>query len=113
VVGVRKFRRDVYLRAAAIIWPPGSFPNPIEVRFQLSARISRVKIRYAVPDAPKILVFGLQECGDEIILCAEVAIEARFGDPGRFNHEVNANGSYSPLIEERRRRLENSVPHIF
>jgi hypothetical protein len=71
-----------------------------------------VELRDAVPGVSEVLVFALQECCDKVILRAEVAIEARLGDPGLFDHEVNADGPHASLIEERRRRPENPLPHL-
>jgi hypothetical protein len=82
------------------------------VRFQFGERIGFVELRDAVPGVSEVLVFALQECCDKVILRAEVAIEARLGDPGLFDHEVNADGPHASLIEERRRRPENPLPHL-
>jgi hypothetical protein len=100
------------LWAPAIIWSSDPLADPIEVRFQFSDRIGFVEFCDAVPAVPEVLIFALQECSDKVVLRAEVAIEARLGDPGLFNHEVNADGPHASLIKERRRRPENPVPHI-
>jgi hypothetical protein len=109
VVWVRKFRRDVELLAAAIIWPSDPLANPIEVRFRFGDRIGLVEFCDRVPE---VLVFALEECGDKVVLRAEVTIEARLGDPGLFDHEVNADSPHASMIEKCRRRLENTVPHL-
>jgi hypothetical protein len=101
VVGVWKFRRDVELWAPAIIWPSDPLADPIEVRLQFSDRIGIVELCDAVPAVPEVLIFALQECRDEVVLRAKVAIEARLGDPGLFDHKVNADGPHASLIEER------------
>jgi hypothetical protein len=82
------------------------------VRFQFSDRISLVEFCDAAPAVPEVLVLALQECSDKVVLRAEVAIEARLGDPGLFDNEVNADSPHASLIEERRRRPENPVPHL-
>jgi hypothetical protein len=82
------------------------------VRFQFSDRIGLVEFCDAVPAVPEVLVFAPQECSDKVVLRAEVAIEARLGDSGLFDHEVNADGPHASLIEERRGRPENPVPHL-
>jgi hypothetical protein len=82
------------------------------VCFQFGDRISLVEFCDAVPATPEVLVFALQECRDEVVLRAEVAIETCLGNPSLFDHEINADGPHASLIEERRRRPENPVPHL-
>jgi hypothetical protein len=82
------------------------------VRFQFGDRIALVEFCYPVPATPEVLVFALQKCCDKVVLRAEVAIEARLGDPGLFDHEVNADGPHAAVIEERRRGPENPLPHL-
>jgi hypothetical protein len=82
------------------------------VRFQVSNRIGLVELCDAVPAAPEVRVFALEECSDQVVLGAEVAIEARLGDPGLFDYEVNADSPHAALIKERRRRPENPVSHL-
>jgi hypothetical protein len=76
-------------------WPSDPLADPIEVRFQFGDRIGLVKFWDAVPAVPEVLVFALQECSAKVVLGAEVAIEARLGDPGLFDHEVNADGPHA------------------
>jgi hypothetical protein len=89
------------LGTPAIVWPPDPLANPIEVRFQFADRIGVVEFCDPAPALPEVLVFALEECCDKVILRAEMAIEARFGDPGLFDHEINADGPHASVIEER------------
>jgi hypothetical protein len=82
------------------------------VRFQFGDGIGLMEFCDAVPAGPEVLVFTLQKCSDKVVLGAEMAIEARLGDPGLFDHEVNADGPHASLIKERRSRPENPVPHL-
>ena len=112
VVGVRELRGDVELGAAAIVGPSDALGDPVEVRFQFCSGIGLVEFCYRVPVAPEVLVFALQEGSDEVVLGVEVALEAGLGDPSLFDDEVNADGPHASLIEERRGRAEDTVPHL-
>jgi hypothetical protein len=100
------------LWAPSIIGPSDTLADPIEVRFQFSGRIGLVEFGDRVPAVPEVLVFAFKECSDKVVLGAEMAIKACFGDSGFFDHEVNADGPHTSLIEERRRGPENSLPQL-
>jgi hypothetical protein len=112
MVDVRKFGRDVELRATSIVGTADALGDPIEVCIEFGGRIGRVEFGDAVPAAPEILVFTQEECGDEVVLGAEVAIEAGFGDAGFFDDQVNADGAHAALIEERGGGAEDAIAHF-
>jgi hypothetical protein len=78
----------------------------------LCVRPGLVELCDTVPAAPEVLIFALEERSDEIVLGAEVAIEAGLGDAGFFDHEVHADGPHASFIEKRRRCAENPVSYF-
>src|SRR5690606_19253355 len=111
VVGLGEFRRDVDLGAATIAGPPDALADPVEVRLQLRARIVPVRRCDGVPLTPEVPILALEERGDEVVLRAEMPIEARLGDAGLLDHEIHAHGADAPFVEQSRSRVEDAVPH--
>jgi hypothetical protein len=62
-----------------------------------------------VPGAPEVLVLALEKGGDQVVLGAEVAIEAGLGDAGRRDHQVDPDRAHAFPIEQARGRLENAL----
>jgi len=100
------------LGTTAIVWPADALGDPGEVGVQFGSGIGLVEVGDAVPVVPEVLVFSGKECGDEVILGSEVAIEAGFGNPGLFDYEVNTDGAYASFVKKLRGGAENTVSDL-
>jgi hypothetical protein len=109
VVLVGELGGDVELGAAAIVEAADAFADPGELGFEFGGGVGGVELGGAVPGVPEVSVFALEEGGDEVVLGAEVAIEAGLGDAGLLDDEVNADGADALLVEEGGCGLEDAV----
>lgn len=71
MIGFRKLRGDIDLRAAAVVGSADTFTDPGKMRIQFGGRVRSVFLRDRFPGAPEVLVLANQEGGDEIVLGAD------------------------------------------
>lgn len=100
VIYLRELGRGVDLRAAPVISPPDPFADPLKMCIELGLGIVRMLFRHAIPCAPEVQVFALEEGGDEVVLRAEMAVEAGFGDAGFFDHKIDTDSAHAAPVKE-------------
>lgn len=109
VVRLRKLGRCIDLRTAPVIVPPDPFTDPFEMGVEFRPDVVWVLFGHPVPCAPEVLILTHEEGGDQVVLRAEIAVEAGLGDTGFFHHQIDTDGTHAAPVEEVRRRLENSL----
>lgn len=112
VIELGEFGRGVDLRAAAVVVAADALADPGEVGIEFGGGVVRVLASDPVPGAPEVVVFALEEGGDEIVLGAEVAVEAGFGNARFFNDEVDADGADAVLVEEGAGGIQDAGAHF-
>src|SRR5262249_16524618 len=95
-----QFRRQIDERTAAIALAGHARLQFLEQAVELSLWIAVVAFHHSIPPFPVLTVAVLQKGRDQLILGAEVAVEAHLVDAGARDHGIDAHGLDSLPVKQ-------------